>query len=92
MRNAYEKARLEASEISDREKLAAYWLTKVDWFSNQLTRVCQIAADLEEMHIPVPLPLSQARRTLLHVATDSTSFIPEIADSARLCGTISAEL
>jgi hypothetical protein len=67
MRNAYEKARLEASEISEREELAAYWLNKVSWFSHQLTRVCQIAADLEEMHIPVPLPLSQARRTLLYI-------------------------
>jgi hypothetical protein len=67
MRNAYEKARFQVSEISDREELAAYWLTKVDWFSNQLTRVCQIAADLEEIYIPVPSPLSQARETLLCV-------------------------
>jgi hypothetical protein len=42
MLNAYEEARLEGSKISDREKLAAYWLTTADWFSNRLARTCQI--------------------------------------------------
>ena len=47
MLTAYEKARLEGSKISDRKKLAAHWLAKQDWFSDQLVRTCQIEADLK---------------------------------------------
>jgi hypothetical protein len=67
MLNAYEEARLEGSTISVREKLAAHWLTKVDWFSNQLARACQIEADLQDMHIPIPSPLSEASQTLMRI-------------------------
>jgi hypothetical protein len=67
MLNAYEEARLEGSKISDREKLADHWLTKVDWFSNRLARTCQIEADLEAIHVPVPRPLSEASQTLMRI-------------------------
>jgi hypothetical protein len=67
MFNAYEEARLEASKISDREKLAAHWLCKTEWFSDRLARACQIEADLEVMNIPVPAPLSQASETLMTI-------------------------
>ena len=67
MLNAYEEARLEGSKISDREKLPAYWLTTVDWFSTRLARICQIEADLEAMNIPVPTLLSEASQTLMHI-------------------------
>ena len=35
------------TKISDRKKLAAHWLAKQDWFSDQLVRTCQIEADLK---------------------------------------------
>ena len=67
MFNAYEGARLEGSKISNRQKLAAYWLGKVEWFSDQLARTSQIEADLEAMNIPVPTLLSEASQTLMHI-------------------------
>jgi hypothetical protein len=67
MFNAYEEARLEGSKISDREKLSAHWLGKTEWFSDRLARACQIEADLEVMHIPVPAPLSEASQALMTI-------------------------
>lgn len=34
--NAYEEARREASQIYDRAALAAYWLAKLQWFTDRL--------------------------------------------------------
>ena len=67
MLKAYEEARLEGSRISDRDKLAAYWLAKVDWFSDRLARTSQIETDLESIHVPVPTPLSEASHTLMRI-------------------------
>jgi hypothetical protein len=36
-------------------------------FSNQLARACQIEADLQDMHIPIPSPLSEASQTLMRI-------------------------
>ena len=66
MFNAYEEARIEGAKISDREK-RANWLGKTEWFSDRLARACQIEADLEVMHIPVPSPLSEASQTLMTI-------------------------
>jgi hypothetical protein len=67
MLNAYEEARLEGSRIHDREKLAAHWLAKVDWFSDRFARTSQIEADLAFMQVPVPPPLSEASQTLMRI-------------------------
>jgi hypothetical protein len=37
MTNAYQEARLEGSQIHDRQTLAAYWLAKLQWFTDRLT-------------------------------------------------------
>jgi hypothetical protein len=34
----YDSARLETAIIHDREKVAAHWLDKLEWFSGNLTR------------------------------------------------------
>jgi hypothetical protein len=67
MLNAYEEARREALNISDREKLATHWLAKVNWFSDRFARASQIETDLETMQIPVPAPLSEASLTLMRI-------------------------
>ena len=64
---AYEEARLEGSRISDRQKLAAHWVGKTEWFSDRLARACQIESDLEAMHIPVPTALAEASQTLISI-------------------------
>jgi hypothetical protein len=70
MLNAYEEARLVGSRIHVREKLAAHWLIKVDWFNNRLARTCQLEADLEDMHIPVPTQLSEATKALMRIVEE----------------------
>jgi hypothetical protein len=64
---AYEEARLEGSKITDRQKLAAHWLTKLDWFSNRLARTCQMEADLQSIHVAVPTALTEAIQTLTRI-------------------------
>jgi hypothetical protein len=70
MRSAYEEAREEGLRIKGREKLADYWLAKVDWFSDRLARTAQIEADLEAMRVPVPTPLAEASHTLMRIVED----------------------
>jgi hypothetical protein len=63
----YEEARLEGSKLSDREKLAAHWLTKLDWFSNRLARTSQMEADLQSIHVDVPTALTEAIQTFMRI-------------------------
>jgi hypothetical protein len=64
---AYEEARLVGSKISDREKLAAYWLGKLEWFGERLEHICQLEVDLETSLVSVPTPLSEASQTLTRI-------------------------
>jgi hypothetical protein len=64
---AYEEARLEGAKLSDREKLEAYWLAKLDWFSNRLARTSQMEADLQSIDVDVPTALSEAIQTLMRI-------------------------
>jgi hypothetical protein len=47
----------------DQKKLAAHWLAKQDWFSDQLARTCQIEADLKIIRVPV----SEASEALMRI-------------------------
>jgi uncharacterized protein YhdP len=53
-------ARVEVSKISDREKLAAHWLAKADFFNGRLARTSQVESDLKAINVRVPRPLSEA--------------------------------
>jgi hypothetical protein len=57
-RNLYDGARQEAETIQDREKLAAYWIERHDWFSSQLTINAQEEQVLKKFDIPVPRGMS----------------------------------
>jgi hypothetical protein len=63
MLTAYQEARLEGSKNFDQKKLAAHWLAKQDWFSDQLARTCQIEADLKIIRVPV----SEASEALMRI-------------------------
>jgi hypothetical protein len=60
MLNLYEGARISGSRIYDREKLARYWLEKLDWFSSQLAFNRRTETNLKALGANIPPVLADS--------------------------------